>query len=117
MAVRPSLRRGRCRGQQGARDEIVLRVVIVNGLAAILFMIGYVLLGIATMRTATLPHWSGVLVALGAPTHLLGFGIAQLVSTAAWPIAILGSASLGAGLAWPGDRLWHTGRFGCACGR
>jgi hypothetical protein len=33
-AVRPSLRRGACRGQQGARDEIVLRVVIINGLAA-----------------------------------------------------------------------------------
>jgi hypothetical protein len=36
------------------------------------------------------------------------FGIAQLVSTAAWPIAILGSASLGAGLGWPGYRLWRT---------
>jgi hypothetical protein len=35
-------------------------------------------------------------------------GIAQLVSTAAWPIAILGSVSLGAGLAGPGYRLWHT---------
>jgi hypothetical protein len=44
----------------------------------------------------------------GRPGSLLGFGIAQLVSTAAWPIAILGSASLGAGLAWPGHRLWHT---------
>ena len=48
------------------------------------------------------------LVAVGAPAHLLGFGIAQLASTAAWPIAILGSASLGAGLAWPGYRLWHA---------
>jgi hypothetical protein len=35
-----------------------------------------------------------VLVAVGAPAHLLGFGVA-LVSTAAWPIAILGSASVG----------------------
>jgi hypothetical protein len=83
-------------------------VVIVNGLAAILFMIGYVLFGVAMIRTATLPRWSGVLVAVGAPAHLLGFGIAQLVSTAAWPIAILGSVSLGAGLAWPGYRLWHA---------
>ena len=81
--------------QQGARDEIVLRVVIVNGLAATLFLIGYVLLGIAMLRTATLPRWSGVLVAMGAPAHLLRFGIAQLVSTSAWPIAILGSVSLG----------------------
>jgi len=79
-----------------------LPVVIINGLAAILFMIGYILFGIAMIRTATLPRWSGVLVAVGAPAHLLGFGIAQLVSTGAWLIAILGSASLGAGLVWPG---------------
>jgi hypothetical protein len=84
-----------------------LPVVTINGLAAILFMIGYILFGIAMIRTATLPRWSGVLVAVGAPAHLLGFGIAQLVSTAAWPIAILGSVSLGAGLAWAGYRLWH----------
>jgi hypothetical protein len=51
---------------------------------------------------------SGVLVAPGAPAYLLGFGIAQLVSTAAWPIAILGSVSLGVGLAGPGYRLWRT---------
>ena len=49
-------------------------VVIINGLAAILFMIGYVLFGVAMIRTATLPRWSGVLVAVGAPAHLLGFG-------------------------------------------
>ena len=70
-----------------------------NGLAAILFMISYVLFGVAMIRTATVPRWAGVLVAVGAPAHLLGFGIAQLVSTAAWPTAILGSVSLGAGLA------------------
>jgi hypothetical protein len=72
-AVRPSLKRGACRGQQGARDEIVLRVVIVNGLAAILFMIGYPLFGVAMIRTATLPRWSGVLVAVGAPAPFAGF--------------------------------------------
>lgn len=81
-------------------------VVIINGLAAI--MIGYVLFGVAMIRTVTLRRWSGVLVAVGAPAHLLGFGIAQLISTAAWPIATLGSASLGAGLAWPGYRLRHA---------
>jgi hypothetical protein len=32
-----------------------LPVVIINGLAAILFMIGYILFGIAVIRTATLP--------------------------------------------------------------
>jgi hypothetical protein len=73
--------------------------VTVNGLVAILFMSGYVLFGVAMIRTATPPRWSGVLVAVGAPAHLLGFGIVQLVSTA-WPISILRCVSLGAG--WPG---------------
>jgi hypothetical protein len=85
-----------------------LPVVIINGLAAILFMIGFALFGVAMVKTATLPRWSGVVVAIGAPAHLLGFGIAQLVSTAAWPIAILGSVCLGAGLGWAGYRLWRT---------
>jgi hypothetical protein len=35
------------------------RVVIINGAAAILFMIGYVLFGVAMIRTSTLPRWSG----------------------------------------------------------
>jgi hypothetical protein len=93
-------------------------MVIINGLAAILFMIGHILFGIAMIRTATMPRWSGVLDALGAPAHLLGFGMGQLVSTAAWPIAILGQcesrrrprlARLSA--------LAHAGRLRCACFR
>ena len=50
----------------------------------------------------------GVLVAVGAPAYLVGAGISVLVSTAAWPVAVLGSVSLGAGLAWAGYRLWRT---------
>jgi hypothetical protein len=42
-------------------------VVIVNGLAAILFMLGYILLGVAMIRSATMPRWFGVLVAVSAP--------------------------------------------------
>ncbi len=83
-------------------------VAAINGLAAVTFMIGYVLFGVAMTKTATLPRWSGVLVAVGAPAHLLGLGISVLVSTAAWPAAILGSVSLGAGLAWPGYQMWRT---------
>ena len=37
--------------------------------------------------------------------------MAQLVSTAAWPIAISGSVSLGAGIAWAGYRLWQEPRL------
>jgi hypothetical protein len=71
-------------------------------------MIGYLLFGVGMTRTATLPRWSGVLVAVGAPAHLLGLGVSVLVSTAAWPVAILGSLSLGLGLGWPGYQLWRT---------
>jgi hypothetical protein len=80
----------------------------INGLAAIAFMLGYLLLGIAMIRTASLPRLAGILVAVGGPAHLIGFGVAQLVSPALWPIAIAGSISLGAGLAWPGFRLWRA---------
>ncbi len=83
-------------------------VAVINGLAAITFIIGYILFGIAMTKTATLPRWSGVLVAVGAPAHLVAAGISVLVSTAAWPVAVLGSVSLGAGLARPGYRLWRT---------
>ena len=83
-------------------------VAVINGLAAITFLIGYVLFGIAMTKTATLPRFAGVLVAVGAPVYLVGAGISVLVSTAAWPVAVLGSVSLGAGLAWAGYRLWRT---------
>ena len=50
-----------------------LPVVIINGLAAILFIIGYVLFGVAMIRTSTLPRWSGVLVAGGCSRSLTWF--------------------------------------------
>ena len=82
-------------------------VVGINALAAIAFMVGYVLFGIAMIRTAGLPRLSGILVAVGAPAHLIGFGLAQLVTPLLWPVAIAGAVSLGAGLAWPGYLLWR----------
>jgi hypothetical protein len=83
-------------------------VVVSSGLAAITFIVGYTLFGIAMTRTATLPRLAGVLVAVGGPIHLLSFGISQLVSTAVWVGAVIGAASLGSGLAWAGYRLWRT---------
>ena len=81
-------------------------VVIFNGLAAVGFMTGFVILGIAVTKSGAFPRWSGILIAVGAPVHLLGFGIAQLGSPALWFVAILGSLLLGAGLAWCGMRMW-----------
>jgi hypothetical protein len=83
-------------------------VIGINALAAIAFMVGYLLLGSAVIRTASLPRLAGILIAVGAPAHLLGFGLAQFTSPALWLIAILGSVSLGAGLGWPGYLLWRA---------
>jgi hypothetical protein len=82
-------------------------VVVFNAVAGIGFMVGWVIFGIAMSRAATLPRASGLLVAVGAPAHLIGFGLAQLVSPPLWPIAIAGSVALGTGLAGPGYHLWR----------
>jgi hypothetical protein len=82
-------------------------VVGLNAVAAVGFMVGFVLFGIAMAKTATLPRSSGILVAVGAPSHLIGFALAQFVSPSLWLIAILGSVALGAGLALAGYRIWQ----------
>jgi hypothetical protein len=69
---------------------------------------GHDLLGVCEVRTVTLPGRCCVPGA-GRSGRLTGFVIAQLVSTA-WPIAILGCVSLGAGLAWL-RAMAETGRL------
>jgi hypothetical protein len=90
-------------------DAIILYlpVVALNGVAFGGFVVGFVLFGIAMAGTATLPRACGLLVAVGAPSQVVGFAMAQIVSPALWAVAILGSVALGAGLAWPGYRLWQ----------
>ena len=75
-------------------------------MAAIGFMVGFIIFGVSMSRSPTLPRYSGVLVAVGAPLHLVGFALAQFVSPALRSVALLGSAALGFGLAWPGYRMW-----------
>lgn len=82
-------------------------VVALNGVAFAGFVVGFVIFGMAMAKTATLPRSSGLLVAMGAPSQVFGFALAQTVAPASWTIAILGSVALGAGLAWPGYQLWQ----------
>jgi hypothetical protein len=95
-----------------------LPVVIVNGLAAILFMIGYALFGVAMIRTATPPRWAGVLVAVGASDPLTEFRD----STAGLDRRVA-DRDLGQCESWRRPRLARrsavarTGRLGCACFR
>jgi len=85
-----------------------LPVVALNGVAFLGFVVGFVMFGMAMAKRASFPRSSGILVVVGAPSQVLGFGLAQLVSPALWTLAILGSVALGAGLAWPGYQLWQT---------
>ncbi|MGI8514040.1 MAG: hypothetical protein ACR2NT_02675 [Acidimicrobiia bacterium] len=89
-------------------DKIILYlpVVVFNGFAAVGFMAGYVILGISIAKSRVFPRSSGILIAVGAPAHLVGFGVAQLASPALWFVAVLGSLALGSGLAWCGYRMW-----------
>jgi hypothetical protein len=84
-----------------------LPVVALNGVAFGGFVVGFILFGTAMAKTATLPRSCGILVAVGAPSQVLAFALAQTVSPAWWTVAILGSVALGAGLAWPGYQLWQ----------
>jgi hypothetical protein len=84
-----------------------LPVVALNAVAFGGFVVGFILFGMAMAKTATLPRSSGLLIAVGAPSQVFGFALAQTVSPAWWTVAILGSVALGAGLAWPGYQLWQ----------
>jgi hypothetical protein len=81
--------------------------VALDAAAFVGLVVGFILFGMAMVKTATLPRFSGLLVAVGAPVQVLGFGLAQTVAPALWIFAILGSVAFGAGLAWPGYRLWQ----------
>ena len=81
--------------------------VALNAVAFVGFVVGFLVLGVAMAKTGTFPRLSGLLVAVGAPCQVVGFALGQLVSPALWILAILGSMALGAGLAWPGYRMWQ----------
>ena len=84
-----------------------LPVAVLNAVAFTGFVVGFVLLGTAMASRTTLPRACGLLIAVGAPAQVLGFGLAQLASPAWWALAILGTLALAAGLAWPGYGLWR----------
>lgn len=81
-------------------------IVAFNAVAAISFMGGFVILGIVIAKS--IARWSGIAMAIGAPLHLVGFGVAQLGRPALWFIAIVGAFLLGGGLVSTG-RLMPSG--------
>jgi hypothetical protein len=88
--------------------NVYLPEVALNGVAFGGFVVGFILFGMAMAKTATFPRSSGLLVAVGAPSQVFGFALAQTVAPAWWTVAVLGSLVLGAGLGWPGYQLWQN---------
>jgi hypothetical protein len=80
-------------------------VIVFNGFAGIAFMAGYVVLGIALAKSDGIARWSGLLVGIGAPAHLLGFGVAQFAAPGLWFVAVLGALAIGGGLSLVGSRM------------
>ena len=73
-------------------------------LMAVLFSLGYVLLGIAIMRAGVLPRGVGLLLAISAPVFMLGIGpVGELFGTEA--LFRVSGVLFGAALMWLGYSL------------
>jgi hypothetical protein len=66
----------------------------------ILFALGWLLFGVASLRARVFPRWAGVLLIVGA---ILGFAVDLLPFELPIPLDLL---VLGAGLIWMGYALW-----------
>jgi hypothetical protein len=73
----------------------------VGGLA---FLIGLIVLGIATMRAGVFPRWGGLLLIVGDVV----FGAGSFAGAAASIVSVVGAAITCAGFVWLGLRLWST---------
>ena len=67
---------------------------------ALVFSIGYVLLGIAVARAGVLPRGAGILLAIGGPIVAFSPPIGVV------SVLIVGHALFGLGLVWSGYALW-----------
>jgi hypothetical protein len=68
--------------------------------AALVFSVGYILLGSAIARARVLPRGAGILLTIGGPIVAFSPPIGIL------PVLIVGHALFGLGLAWLGYALW-----------
>ena len=68
--------------------------------ASFVFSVGYILLGVTTVRAGVLPRGAGILLAVGGPI------VAFSPPIGIQAVLIVGHALFGAGLAWSGYALW-----------
>jgi hypothetical protein len=73
------------------------------------FGLGYILLGIATIRASVFPRWTGLLLIVGVALSLAGEAL-PLGSAVSHALVTAGDLIFALGLAWLGYRLWAERR-------
>ncbi len=71
--------------------------------ASLLFAVGGVLLGIATMRAEVLPRWAGLLILVGAVLNLVDFPLSGIIGGI---VGLVAFVLFALGLGWIGYVLW-----------
>jgi hypothetical protein len=77
-------------------------VALMDGLFVLLLFVGFILFGIAILRSQVFPPWSGILIASGWTLFMISAPLALFVFEPLWNLAILGTVMLGLGLGWVG---------------
>jgi hypothetical protein len=73
------------------------------------FGLGWILLGVATMRAGMLPRWSGLLLIIGVTLFMISEA-APFEATLAHTLVTAGDILFGLGLMWIGYALWSEQR-------
>lgn len=77
-------------------------VALMDGLFVSLLFLGFILFGIAILRSQVFPPLSGILIASGWTLFMISAPLALFVFEPLWNLAILGTVMLGLGLGWVG---------------
>ncbi|MGE5464759.1 MAG: hypothetical protein ACM3PS_15465 [Syntrophothermus sp.] len=77
-------------------------VALMDGLFVLLLFLGFILFGIAILRSQVFPPLSGILIASGWTLFMISAPLALFVFEPLWNLAILGTVMLGLGLGWVG---------------
>lgn len=84
-----------------------------NLLMVVTYILGFILLGVASARAGVLPRWAAILLAVGIPIFFVAAGVSLSAGAAnIYLIAIAGQVLFGAGLIGTGRQLWSGKRLG-----
>jgi hypothetical protein len=103
-------------GASGAEVGAVLEAGLTDALAllaGLAFLIGLILLGVATMRAGVFPYWAGLLLIAGDVV----FGAASFAGAASLIVKVIGALITCAAFVWLGLALLSGTRSGATVGQ